>query len=45
MTERHGHDEKAKRVLRWLYEHRAEFEGAGVAENSLASTGRPPLVV
>lgn len=31
------HDEKSERVLRWLYEHRTDFEGAGVAENSLVS--------
>ena len=31
------HDEKAERILRWLFEHRAEFEGAGVAEGSLAA--------
>ncbi|HEX8069556.1 MAG TPA: hypothetical protein VF546_06370 [Pyrinomonadaceae bacterium] len=31
------HDEQAGRVLRWLAEHRAEFEGAGVAEGSLAA--------
>lgn len=39
MTEEHKpkHDEKSERVLRWLFEHRAEFEGAGVAESSLAS--------
>jgi DNA-binding GntR family transcriptional regulator len=29
-------DEKSERVLRWLYEHRGDFEGAGVAEASLA---------
>ena len=39
MTDEHRpkHDEKSERVLRWLYEHRAEFEGAGVAEGSLAA--------
>ena len=39
MTEEHRpkHDERAERVLRWLSEHRAEFEGAGVAESALAS--------
>lgn len=37
MTQGHRQDEKAERVLRWLYEHRTEFEGAGVAESSLAS--------
>jgi DNA-binding GntR family transcriptional regulator len=31
------HDEKSERVLRWLYEHRGDFEGAGVAEASLAA--------
>ena len=31
------HDEKADRVLAWLHEHRAEFEGEGVSEQSLAS--------
>jgi len=31
------HDEKADRVLRWLYEHRGEFEQTGVSEQSLAS--------
>lgn len=30
-------DERAQRVLRWLAEHRAEFEGAGVPEGALAS--------
>ncbi|HEX8161496.1 MAG TPA: hypothetical protein VF538_06465 [Pyrinomonadaceae bacterium] len=31
------HDEKSERVLRLLYERRGEFEGAGVAESSLAA--------
>ena len=31
------HDEKSERILAWLYEHRGEFEGAGVSETSLAS--------
>ena len=30
------HDEKSERILKYLYEHRGEFEGAGVAEGSLA---------
>lgn len=30
-------DEKAEKVLRWLYGQRAEFEGAGVAESELAA--------
>jgi cell division protein ZapA len=39
MTEQHKprHDEKAERILRWLHEHRAEFEGSGVSEGSLAA--------
>jgi hypothetical protein len=39
MTEanRHRRDEKAEKVLRWLYGRRAEFEGAGVAEGEVAS--------
>jgi hypothetical protein len=39
MTEQHHpkHDEKAERVLRWLHEHRAEFESAGVSEGALAA--------
>jgi cell division protein ZapA len=39
MTEQHQpkHDEKAERILRWLHEHRAEFESAGVSEGSLAA--------
>jgi DNA-binding GntR family transcriptional regulator len=39
MTDAHRpkHDEKSERILRWLHEHRAEFEGAGVAEGSLAA--------
>ncbi|HVG28710.1 MAG TPA: hypothetical protein VM864_03225 [Pyrinomonadaceae bacterium] len=39
MTDEHRpkHDEKSERILRWLFEHRAEFEGAGVAEGSLAA--------
>lgn len=37
MTEGRKHDENSDRVLRWLYEHRAEFEGAGVSESSLGS--------
>jgi hypothetical protein len=31
------HNEKSERVLGWLYEHRAEFEGEGVAEGSLTA--------
>jgi DNA-binding GntR family transcriptional regulator len=31
------HDEKSDRVLAWLYEHRGEFEGEGVSEQSLAA--------
>ena len=31
------HDEKSERILAWLYAHRAEFEQAGVSEQSLAS--------
>jgi DNA-binding GntR family transcriptional regulator len=31
------HDEKSERVLRLLRERRGEFEGAGVAESSLAA--------
>ncbi|MFL6229116.1 MAG: cell division protein ZapA [Pyrinomonadaceae bacterium] len=34
---RHRHDEKAERILRWLQEHRDEFESSGVSENSLAA--------
>jgi hypothetical protein len=39
MADGHGHrrDENSDRVLRWLYEHRAEFEGDGISERSLAS--------
>ncbi|MFN2598779.1 MAG: hypothetical protein ABR563_16515 [Pyrinomonadaceae bacterium] len=39
MTEanRHRHDERAEKALRWLYGRRAEFEGAGVAERELAA--------
>ena len=39
MTDEHRprHDEKSERVLAWLREHRAEFEGEGVSEQSLAS--------
>jgi cell division protein ZapA (FtsZ GTPase activity inhibitor) len=39
MTEQHKprHDEKAERILRWLYEHRTEFESSGVNEGSLAA--------
>jgi hypothetical protein len=31
------HDENAERILRWLYEHRAEFEQPGVSEGSLGA--------
>nr|MDQ3907263.1 hypothetical protein [Acidobacteriota bacterium] len=44
MTEEHRpkHDEKSERILRWLYEHRGDFEGEGVPEASLAgATGLP----
>jgi cell division protein ZapA len=39
MTDQHKprHDEKSERILRWLHEHRAEFEGSGVSEGSLAA--------
>jgi DNA-binding GntR family transcriptional regulator len=39
MTEEHRpkYDEKSGRILAWLYEHRAEFEGEGVSEQSLAA--------
>jgi DNA-binding MarR family transcriptional regulator len=39
MVEEHKprHDEKSDRILAWLYEHRDEFEGPGVSEQSLAS--------
>jgi hypothetical protein len=39
MTDGHRpkHDEKADRVLAWLYERRGEFEGSGVSEASLAA--------
>src|SRR5919202_4211619 len=39
MSDQHKpkHDEKAERILKWLFEHRAEFEGEGVAEGSLAA--------
>jgi DNA-binding GntR family transcriptional regulator len=39
MTDEHRptHDEKSDRILAWLYEHRGEFEGEGVSEQSLAS--------
>jgi hypothetical protein len=39
MAEEHKpkHDEKSDRILAWLYEHRDEFEGPGVGEQSLAS--------
>jgi hypothetical protein len=42
MTDEHRpkHDAKSERVLRWLREHRVEFEGAGVAEGSLAAALR-----
>lgn len=39
MTDEHRprHDEKSDRILAYLYEHRGEFEGEGVSEQSLAS--------
>ena len=39
MTDEHRpvHDEKSGRILAWLNEHRGEFEGDGVSEQSLAS--------
>jgi hypothetical protein len=39
MTEEHKpkHDERSERVLGWLFEHRADFESAGIAESSLAA--------
>ncbi|MFL6208615.1 MAG: hypothetical protein ACJ74W_07165 [Pyrinomonadaceae bacterium] len=45
-THKPKHDENAERVLRWLYEHRAEFEQTGVNEDSLgAAVGLPAEVV
>lgn len=39
MTDEHRpkHDEKSDRVLAYLREHRGEFEGEGVSEQSLAA--------